>query len=234
MNGLLKLKSPVVLIVEDEKLIRRFVRSALEDEDCRVVEAATSAQGLIEAAANKPDLVILDLGLPDGNGIDFIGDLRGWSDVPILVLSARSQESDKIAALDVGADDYLTKPFGVGELRARARALLRRQSRGGEAASPLVDFGAVRVDLSRRVVTRSGEAVHLTPIEYRLLCVLLANSGKVMTQRHLLRDVWGAGSVDSAHYLRVYVGHLRQKLEDDPTQPKCLLTETGVGYRFQP
>ena len=234
MNGLLKLKSPVVLIVEDEKLIRRFVRSALEDEDCRVVEVATSAQGLIEAAANKPDLVILDLGLPDGNGIDFIGDLRGWSDVPILVLSARSQESDKIAALDVGADDYLTKPFGVGELRARARALLRRQSRGGEAASPLVDFGAVRVDLSRRVVTRSGEAVHLTPIEYRLLCVLLANSGKVMTQRHLLRDVWGAGSVDSAHYLRVYVGHLRQKLEDDPTQPKYLLTETGVGYRFQP
>jgi two-component system KDP operon response regulator KdpE len=234
MNGSIKPKSPVVLIVEDEKLIRRFVRGALEDEDCRVVEAATSAQGLLEAAASKPDLVILDLGLPDGNGIDFIGDLRGWSDVPILVLSARSHESDKIAALDVGADDYLTKPFGVGELRARARALLRRQSRGGEAASPIVDFGAVRVDLSRRVVTRSGEAVHLTPIEYRLLCVLLANSGKVMTQRHLLRDVWGAGSVDSAHYLRVYVGHLRQKLEDDPTQPKYLLTETGVGYRFQP
>ena len=234
MSELLNRRPPVVLIVEDEKLIRRFVRSALEDEDCRVVEAATSAQGLLEAAASKPDLVILDLGLPDGNGIDFIGDLRGWSDVPILVLSARSQESDKIAALDVGADDYLTKPFGVGELRARARALLRRQSRGGEAASPLVDFGAVRVDLSRRVVTRSGEAVHLTPIEYRLLCVLLANSGKVMTQRHLLRDVWGAGSVDSAHYLRVYVGHLRQKLEDDPTQPQYLLTETGVGYRFQP
>ena len=234
MSASFKPAPPVVLIVEDEKLIRRFVRSALEDEECRVVEAATSAQGLIEAAANKPDLVVLDLGLPDGNGIDFIGDLRGWSDVPILVLSARSQESDKIAALDVGADDYLTKPFGVGELRARARALLRRQSRGGEAASPIVDFGAVRVDLSRRVVTRSGEAVHLTPIEYRLLCVLLANSGKVMTQRHLLRDVWGAGSVDSAHYLRVYVGHLRQKLEDDPTQPKYLLTETGVGYRFQP
>jgi len=234
MSELLRERPPVVLIVEDEKLIRRFVRSALEDEDCRVCEAATSAQGLLEAAAQKPDLVILDLGLPDGNGIDFIGDLRAWSDVPILVLSARSHESDKIAALDVGADDYLTKPFGVGELRARARALLRRQSRGGEAASPIVDFGAVRVDLSRRVVTRSGEALHLTPIEYRLLCVLLANSGKVMTQRHLLREVWGAGSVDSAHYLRVYVGHLRQKLEDDPTQPQYLLTETGVGYRFQP
>ncbi len=234
MNASLKPTLPAVLIVEDEKLIRRFVRSALEDEECRVFEAATLAQGLIEAAACKPDLVVLDLGLPDGNGIDFIGDLRAWSDAPILVLSARSQESDKIAALDVGADDYLTKPFGVGELRARARALLRRPGRGGDAASPLVDFGAVRVDLSRRLVTRHGEVVHLTPIEYRLLCVLLANSGKVMTQRHLLRDVWGPASVDSAHYLRVYVGHLRQKLEDDPTQPQHLLTETGVGYRFQP
>ena len=234
MNASLKPTMPAVLIVEDEKLIRRFVRSALEDEGCRVFEAATVAQGLIEAAACKPDLVVLDLGLPDGNGIDFIGDLRAWSDAPILVLSARTQESDKIAALDVGADDYLTKPFGVGELRARARALLRRPGRGSEAASPLVDFGAVRVDLSRRLVTRHGEEVHLTPIEYRLLGVLLANSGKVMTQRHLLRDVWGPGSVDSAHYLRVYVGHLRQKLEDDPTQPQHLLTETGVGYRFQP
>jgi len=234
VSELARERQPVVLIVEDEKLIRRFVRSALEDEGCQVFEAATLAQGLIESGAHKPDLVILDLGLPDGNGIDFIGDLRGWSEVPILVLSARSHEKDKIAALDVGADDYLTKPFGVGELRARTRALLRRQSRGGEAASPIVDFGAVRVDFSRRLVTRRGEAVHLTPIEYRLLCVLLANSGKVMTQRHLLRDVWGPASVDSAHYLRVYVGHLRQKLEDDPTQPLYLLTETGVGYRFQP
>jgi two-component system KDP operon response regulator KdpE len=226
--------SPVIVVVEDEKLIRRFVLSALEEEGCRVFEAATSAQGLIEAGKQKPDLVVLDLGLPDGNGVDFIRDLRGWSDVPILVLSARSHEKDKIQALDVGADDYLTKPFGVGELRARARALLRRQSRGGEGATPLVVFGDVQVDLSRRVVTRGGEAVHLTPIEYRLLCVLLANTGKVMTQRHLLRDVWGPASVDSTHYLRVYVGHLRQKLEDDPTQPKYLLTETGVGYRFQP
>jgi two-component system KDP operon response regulator KdpE len=223
----------VVLIVEDERLIRRFVRSALEDEGCRVVEAATSAQGLVEAGAQQPDLVILDLGLPDGNGIDFIGALRGWSAVPILVLSARSNEQDKIAALDVGADDYLTKPFAVGELLARTRALLRRQSRS-VGANPVIAFGAVRVDLSRRAVTRDGEAVHLTPIEYRLLCVLLANTGKVMTQRHLLREVWGPGSVERSHYLRVYVGHLRQKLEDDPTQPKYLLTETGVGYRFQP
>jgi two-component system, OmpR family, KDP operon response regulator KdpE len=227
-------RAPVVLIVEDEKLIRRFVRTSLEEEGCRVGEAETSAQGLLEAGTQKPDLVILDLGLPDGNGIDFIRDLRGWSDVPILVLSARSHENDKIQALDVGADDYLTKPFGVGELRARARALLRRQSRGGESASPIVVFGDVTVDFSRRVVMRRSEPVHLTPIEYRLLCVMLANTGKVMTQRHLLREVWGPSCVESNHYLRIYVGHLRQKLENDPTQPEYFLTETGVGYRFQP
>ena len=226
--------SPAVLIVEDEKLIRRFVRASLEEEGCRVYEAGSCADGLLEAGANKPDLIVLDLGLPDGNGVDFIRDLRAWSDVPILVLSARSNEKDKIQALDVGADDYLTKPFGVGELRARARALLRRQSRISDEASPIIEFGEARVDLSRRVVTRAGEPVHLTPIEYRLLCVLLANTGKVMTQRHLLREVWGPASVESNHYLRVYVGHLRQKLEDDATQPKYLLTETGVGYRFQP
>ena len=226
--------SPKVLVVEDEKLIRRFVRTALEEEGCRVFEAGTLTQGLIESGNQKPDLVILDLGLPDGNGIDFIRDLRGWSDAPILVLSARSQEKDKIQALDVGADDYLTKPFGVGELRARARALLRRQSRGGEDATPIIEFGDVQVDFSRRMVTRGNDPVHLTPIEYRLLCVLLANTGKVMTQRHLLREVWGPSCVESNHYLRVYVGHLRQKLEYDPTQPKYILTETGVGYRFQP
>ena len=226
--------SPAVLIIEDEKLIRRFVRASLEEEGCRVYEAGSCADGLLEAGANKPDLIVLDLGLPDGNGVDFIRDLRAWSDVPILVLSARSNEKDKIQALDVGADDYLTKPFGVGELRARARALLRRQSRSSDEASPIIEFGEARVDLSRRVVTRHGAQVHLTPIEYRLLCVLLANTGKVMTQRNLLREVWGPASVESNHYLRVYVGHLRQKLEDDATQPKYLLTETGVGYRFQP
>ncbi|MBP7525457.1 MAG: two-component system response regulator KdpE [Propionivibrio sp.] len=227
-------QSPAVLIVEDEKLIRRFVRASLEEEGCKVFEAGSCADGLLAAGAERPDLIVLDLGLPDGNGVDFIGDLRAWSDVPILVLSARSNEKDKIQALDVGADDYLTKPFGVGELRARARALLRRQSRSSDEASPVIEFGEVRVDLSRRVVTRRGAQVHLTPIEYRLLCVLLANTGKVMTQRHLLREVWGPSSVESNHYLRVYVGHLRQKLEDDATQPKYLLTETGVGYRFQP
>ena len=227
----MKEHAPAVLVVEDEKQIRRFVRASLEEEGCRVFEAGTLASGLVEAGERKPDLIMLDLGLPDGNGVDFIRDLRGWSDVPILVLSARSNEKDKVQALDAGADDYLTKPFGVAELRARARALLRRQSRT-EDASPLFEFGEVRVDLSRRVVTRNGEPVRLTPIEYRLLCVLLASAGKVLTQRHLLREVWGPASVDSAHYLRVYVGHLRQKLEDDPTQPCHFLTETGVGYRF--
>ena len=229
----MKEHAPAVLVVEDEKQIRRFVRASLEEEGCRVFEAGTLAGGLVEAGERKPNLIMLDLGLPDGNGVDFIRDLRGWSDVPILVLSARSNEKDKVQALDAGADDYLTKPFGVAELRARARALLRRQSRT-EDASPLFEFGEVRVDLSRRVVTRNGEPVRLTPIEYRLLCVLLASAGKVLTQRHLLREVWGPSSVESTHYLRVYVGHLRHKLEIDPAQPRHFQTETGVGYRFQP
>jgi len=226
--------SPKVLLIEDEKQIRRFVRIAVEEEGCRVIEAATMAQGLIDAGLSKPDLLILDLGLPDGNGIDLIRDLRGWSDSPVLILSARSQENDKIDALDAGADDYLTKPFGVGELRARVRALLRRRSRSGDSATPIVEFGNVTVDLSRRVVSLAGKEVHLTPIEYRLLATLIGHPGKVMTQRNLLREIWGPSFVESSHYLRVYIGHLRQKLEDDPTQPKYFLTETGVGYRFQP
>lgn len=226
--------APKVLVVEDEKQIRRFVRAAVEEEGCQVAEAETLARGLVEAGLGKPDLLILDLGLPDGNGIDLIRDLRGWSDMPVLILSARSQEEDKIEALDAGADDYLTKPFGVGELRARVRALLRRKNRSGEEASPVVEFGRVRIDLSRRQVLRNGEPVHLTPIEYRLLTAMVAHPGKVLTQRNLLREVWGPTFVESSHYLRVYVGHLRQKLEDDPAQPKHFQTETGVGYRFQP
>ena len=224
--------SPIVIIVEDEKQIRRFVRSALEAEGCRVFEADSGKQGLVEAGTRKPDLVLLDLGLPDLDGVEFIRDLRGWSAVPVLILSARSTENDKIIALDAGADDYLTKPFGVGELLARVRAILRRQSKG-EEASPVVSFGDIQVDFSRRVVTRGSEAVHLTQIEYRLLAILLANPDKVLTHRHLLREVWGPSFVESNHYLRIYVGHLRQKLEVDPAQPKHILTETGVGYRFQ-
>ncbi|MDD5330743.1 MAG: two-component system response regulator KdpE [Sulfuricella sp.] len=223
--------TPTIVVVEDEKQIRRFVRSALEAEGCRVVEAETGKQGLVEAGVRKPDLIVLDLGLPDLDGVEFIRDLRGWSAVSILILSARSTENDKIVALDAGADDYLTKPFGVGELLARVRALLRRQP--GNAGSPAISFGEIEVDFSRRLVIRRGEPVHLTQIEFRLLALLIANAGKVLTHRHLLRDVWGPSFVESNHYLRIYVARLRQKLEADPAQPKHILTETGVGYRFQ-
>jgi len=220
-----------VLIVEDEQAIRRFLRAALEAEGLRVWEAETLQRGLIEAATRKPDLVILDLGLPDGNGIDFIRDLRQWSQIPVIVLSARTEESDKIAALDAGADDYLSKPFGIGELQARLRVALRRNA-GMQQSDPLVSFSDIQVDLANRRIMRAGEELHLTPIEFRLLAVLLNNHGKVLTQRQLLSQVWGPNAVEHSHYLRIYMGHLRQKLEADPARPRHLLTETGIGYRF--
>jgi two-component system KDP operon response regulator KdpE len=220
-----------VILVEDEKQIRRFVRTALESHGQRVFEAETAQQGLTEAATRKPDLVILDLGLPDRDGTGFIRDLRGWSKVPVIVLSARTEEADKIAALDAGADDYLVKPFGVGELMARVRAALRRGT-GGNAADAIVQFGSVRVDFASRIVTRDGTPVHLTPLEYRLLALLAANAGKVLTQRQLLREVWGPSHVEDSHYLRIYMAQLRHKLEEHPALPKHLLTETGVGYRL--
>ncbi|HZX31648.1 MAG TPA: two-component system response regulator KdpE [Rhodocyclaceae bacterium] len=222
-----------VLLIEDEPQIRRFVRAALEAEGSRVFEAENGQRGLIEAGTRKPDLLIVDLGLPDMDGVDLIRDFRSWSEAPVLILSARSDEQDKIDALDAGADDYLTKPFGVGELAARVRALQRRRMKGQEA-SPRLAFGGVEVDFSRRTVHRDGEPVHLTPIEYRLLSVLAANGGKVMTHRSLMREVWGPNHGESGHYLRIYMSHLRQKLEADPAQPAHFLTETGVGYRFQP
>lgn len=225
---------PIVVLIEDQPEIRRFVRAALEEEECRVFEAGTAGDGLADLAARRPDLVILDLGLPDRNGIEVVRDLRSWSDVPVIILSARSNEDDKIAALDAGADDYLTKPFGVGELLARVRAQLRRRSRTGEDASPIFRFGEVEVDLPQRTVTRRGEPVRLTPIEYRLLTVLITHASKVLTHRQLLKEVWGPGRIEHNHYLRIYVGHLRQKLEDDPAQPRHILTETGIGYRFVP
>ncbi len=222
---------PTVILIEDDAQIRRFVRAALESEQFQVFEADTAQRGLIEAGTRKPDLLILDLGLPDRDGVDVIRDLRGWSQLPILILSARSLESDKIDALDAGADDYLVKPFGVGELLARVRAMLRR-THGGTDQQSRIAFGDVAVDLAARTVERAGKPLHLTPIEYRLLTHLLANAGKVLTHRQLLRDVWGPSQVENNPSLRVFMAHLRQKIEDDPSQPRHLLTEVGVGYRF--
>ena len=220
-----------ILLVEDEREIRRLVRAALEREGMRVRETGRVAEALKEAAAATPDLVILDLGLPDGDGLTFISEFRLWSQRPILVLSARDGEKDKIAALDCGADDFLGKPFSIGELQARMRALLRRADRAQTEFS-VFKFGDVAVDLARHEVVRGGVTVHLTALEFRLLAVLLANAGKVMTHRHLLREVWGAEHVEDSHYLRIYVGHLRQKLEPNPALPAHFLTEIGIGYRF--
>ncbi|MFZ4287122.1 two-component system response regulator KdpE [Variovorax sp. HJSM1_2] len=230
------MSQPTAIIIEDEPQIRRFVRAALEAEGWQVFEADTAQRGLTDAGTRKPDLLVLDLGLPDADGMRVITDVRGWSAVPIIVLSARSDEADKIAALDAGADDYLTKPFGTGELLARVRATQRRPraatNGSTEEAEPLFRFGDVEIDRSARLVRRAGAEVHLTPTEYRLLSVLAANVGRVLTQRQLLREVWGPSHADQSHYLRVYMGHLRQKLEADAAQPKHLLTETAVGYRL--
>ncbi|MDG4555079.1 MAG: two-component system response regulator KdpE [Candidatus Competibacter sp.] len=225
--------SLTVLIVEDEQTIRRFVRAALEGEGHRVHEADTLRRGLSEAGTRKPDLVVLDLGLPDGDGMNFIRDLRAWSGMPVLVLSARVEEYDKVEALDAGADDYLIKPFGVAELLARVRAVSRRHAREPSGIA-VVAFGETSVDLERRRVTRAGQPIHLTPIEFRLLATLIAKPGKVLTHRQLLREVWGPAYVERGHYLRIHMGHLRQKLEVDPTRPQHFLTETGIGYRFCP
>jgi two-component system KDP operon response regulator KdpE len=226
--------TPCAIVIEDEPQIRRFVRGALQTEGWQVHEATTLREGLAAAGTRQPDLLVLDLGLPDGDGVTLIRDVRGWSSVPIIVLSARADESDKISALDAGADDYLTKPFGTGELLARVRANLRRPraAAGGEEAQALFRFGDIEVDRAARLVRRASAEVHLTPIEYRLLAVLIANAGRVLTQRQLLREVWGPAQSDQSHYLRIYMGHLRHKLEADPAQPRHLLTETGVGYRL--
>lgn len=220
-----------LLVIEDEKEIRRFVCAALRDEGYQVAEAATHKEGLVAAGTRKPDLIVLDLGLPDGDGVDFIREFRGWSAAPIIVLSARVDEAEKVRALDAGADDYVEKPFGVAEVLARVRASLRR-NRTQDDGSTTIAFGNVEVDLANRRVTRAGEPVQLTPIEYRLLTAVIAHPGKVLTHRQLLREVWGPSFVEHNHYLRIYMGHLRHKLEEDPTHPKHLLTETGIGYRF--
>jgi two-component system KDP operon response regulator KdpE len=225
--------SATIIVIEDEAQIRRFLRTTLTSEDYLVIEAETGKQGLTEAATRKPDLIILDLGLPDMDGVEVVKGIRAWSSVPIIILSARSQESDKIFALDAGADDYLVKPFGVGELLARIRAALRHVSataNGEEEGVFSVD--ELKVDMIHRKVTVGGAEVHLTPIEYRLLTVLVKHAGKVLTHRLLLKEVWGPNYVERAHYLRIYMGTLRHKLEKDPARPRFLLTEVGVGYRL--
>ena len=220
-----------VLVIEDDADIRGLIIKVIKCMDLVASEAHTINDGTHIAAKEKPDLIILDLGLPDGDGISFINNYRSWSTNPILVLSARVQEHEKVKALDAGADDYLTKPFGTAELMARMRVLLRRLSQS-DANTPTFSFGDVKIDLSLRKVTKVDEEIHLSPIEYQLLNILLTNSGKVVTHRQLLKEVWGGQHTEDNHYLRIYMGHLRQKLEDDPTQPKFLLTETGVGYRL--
>jgi two-component system KDP operon response regulator KdpE len=225
---------PRILIVEDEADIRRFVRLALQREGMSIFEAATAEQGRIDAASRKPELIIVDLGLPDDDGKTLIREVRAWSGVPIVVLSARDQEVEKVDALDAGADDYLVKPFGVPELLARVRAQLRRATflSGGGEASPVVRFGMVTIDLATHEIHRAAEAIHLTPIEFRLLTALIRGHGKVITHRQLLHDVWGPGYMDRPHYIRIYMAQLRQKLEEDPAQPKHFITELQVGYRL--
>jgi two-component system KDP operon response regulator KdpE len=227
------MSEPIALIVEDEPSIRRFVRLALEAEGWQVFEAGTVRQGLVDAGTRRPELIILDLGLPDGDGVHYLRDLRAWTTTPVIVLSARSDEADKIAALDAGADDYLAKPFGIGELMARVRVAQRRRQNSSPGEGRFA-FGDVEVDLPARRVMRAGETVHLTPTEYRLLTELIANAGKVLTHRQLLKAVWGPSHADDSHYLRVYMGNLRQKLEAEPARPRHLLTETAVGYRLMP
>jgi two-component system, OmpR family, KDP operon response regulator KdpE len=225
--------SATIIVIEDEAQIRRFLRTTLHSEGYKVFEAETGKQGLAEAATRKPDLMIVDLGLPDMDGVEAVRVLRDWSSVPIIILSARAQESDKISALDAGADDYLVKPFGVGELLARIRVALRHvSSTANEKEKGVFSVDELKVDMIHRKVTAGGTEVHLTPIEYRLLTVLVKHAGKVLTHRMLLKEVWGPSYVERAHYLRIYMGTLRHKLEQNPARPRFLLTEVGVGYRL--
>ncbi len=224
---------PVIVLVEDEPQVRRFLRVTLASQGYRLFEAVTGADGLVEAATRQPDVVIVDLGLPDMDGIEVIQRLREWTAVPVIVLSARGQEGDKVAALDAGADDYVSKPFGVGELLARIRVALRHAAGipgGGDDA--VFAVGDLKVDLARRHVFAGGKEVHLTPTEYKLITTLIRHAGKVLTHRQLLKEVWGPSHAEEAHYLRVYMTQLRRKLEADPTRPRYLLTEPGVGYRL--
>jgi two-component system KDP operon response regulator KdpE len=225
---------PVVLLIEDEPQMRRFLRAALEPHGYALVEAASAREGLGHATAHNPEVVLLDLGLPDLDGLEVTRRIREWSRAPIIVLSARGQETDKVAALDAGADDYVTKPFAVGELLARMRVALRhaREADGGPA-EPVVEVGELRVDLAQRRIHLAGAEVHLTPTEYKLLAVLARHAGRVITHRQLLKEVWGVNAIQHTHYLRVYMTQLRHKLERDATRPEYVMTELGVGYRLR-
>lgn len=226
---------PAILVIEDEPPMKKLLRVSLESQDYRVIEASRGEEGLKQAATGKPDVIVLDLdlGLPDMDGVEVTKRLRGWSTIPIIVVSARGREQDKIEVLDAGADDYISKPFGVSELLARLRVIFRRLAAiRPETGDPVLEMGALRVDLLRREVSVDGNVIRLTPIEFKLLSVLVKNAGKVMTHQQLLNEVWGPGSINESHYVRVYVNQLRQKLEVDATRPKYLLTEPGIGYRL--
>jgi two-component system KDP operon response regulator KdpE len=225
--------APAVLLVEDDPQIRRFLRATLPSQGLVLHEAATARDGLAQAATRTPDVVLLDLGLPDVDGIDFIRRLREWAATPIIVLSARGLERDKVAALDAGADDYLTKPFGVEELMARLRVALRHRATGGSGASTVFSAGDLSVDLTGHIVRLAGREIRLTPTEFKLLAVLVRHAGKVVTHRQLLVEVWGPGSIGQTHYLRVQMHGLRHKIEATPARPRLLLTEPGVGYRLR-
>jgi two-component system KDP operon response regulator KdpE len=221
-----------VLIIEDEMPIRRFLRASLTANGYEVLESSAGQEGLLQAASRNPDVIILDLGLPDMDGLAVTRQLREWATMPIIVLSARGKENDKIAALDAGADDYLTKPFGVGELMARMRVALRHSRHHAGDDSPIFAAGDLKIDFARRTVTLGDQPLHLTPIEYKLLTTLAMNAGKVITHQHLLKEVWGPAYAEESHYLRVYMRQLRHKIEREPAQPRYLLTEPGVGYRL--
>jgi two-component system KDP operon response regulator KdpE len=223
---------PVILVVEDEPQMRRFLRASLGAEGYRVVEGWSVADGIRMATTERPDLVLLDLGLPDGDGLDVVRRLREWSATPVLVVSARGREEDKVAALDAGADDYLAKPFGTRELLARIRVALRHARAGAGVASPILEVGALRMDFERHAASVAGRDVKLTPIEWKLLALLAQNAGKVLTHSQILRQVWGPNASAQTHYVRVYMAELRKKLESDPARPRLLLTEPGVGYRL--
>lgn len=226
--------NPIILLIEDDPQIRRFLRASLITQGYDLIEAGTGREGLALAAARVPEVVLLDLGLPDMEGLEVIKQLRSWSSVPIIILSARGQERDKVANLDAGADDYLTKPFGIGELLARIRVALRKVMPAEEGKQEVpYSLGNIKVDFERRLVFRGPEEVHLTPIEYKLLSVLIKHRGKVVTHRQLLKEVWGPSYIEQNPYLRIFILNLRRKLEADPTRPQYLLTEPGVGYRLR-